>query len=149
MARKKGQSMFTEEKTNPAIPSVLPPADMVKVPEPAAPTELEASRLAASLLLTYAVSDEVRSTLDPVYRTIVEGRTGPKYSSCGDLAHWLLFRLGVRAPFINRAEYRESDGGHGWRVGLNLNLLTPPGIGTNPVAHNCHKLDRDARRTAR
>jgi len=89
---------------------------------------LKAFRLAASALLTYAVNGSVRSTSDPVYRSIVESRLGPKYSSCGDLAHWFLYRLGVRAPWINRAEFK-APLGHGWRVGLNLNLLTAPPVG--------------------
>jgi hypothetical protein len=94
---------------------------------------LSAYRLAASALLTYAVAGHTRSTSDPVYRAIVEGRLGLKYSSCGDLAHWFLYRLGVRAPWINRAEFKPPQG-HGWRVGLNLNLLAAPGIGTNEQA---------------
>jgi hypothetical protein len=57
------------------------------------------------------------------YRAVTEGRHGPGYSSCGDLAHWMLFRLGVRLAWINRAECR------GWRVGANINKLVPPPIG--------------------
>jgi hypothetical protein len=48
---------------------------------------------------------------------IKEGRTGKGYSSCGDLAHWMLFRLGVRSPWINRKEHR------GWACGMNVSRL--------------------------
>lgn len=55
---------------------------------------------------------------DPVYRAVTEGRDpGPVYSSCGDLAHWLLYRLGVRLPWVNRAEHQ------GWRSGRNITDL--------------------------
>jgi hypothetical protein len=57
----------------------------------------------------------------PHYVEVTEGRDvgamQRKYSSCADLAHWLLFRLGVRAPWINRAEHR------GWKVGANVSML--------------------------
>lgn len=60
-----------------------------------------------------------RTVDDPVYRWVTEGRDpGPKYSSCGDLAHWLLARLGCRAPWLNRAELPG-----GWTVGLNVSRL--------------------------
>lgn len=59
-----------------------------------------------------------RGESDPVYRAITEGRdVGEVYSSCGDLCHWLLFRLGIRSPYINRAEHR------GWRMGMNIGYL--------------------------
>jgi hypothetical protein len=135
------QQFDSEEKTKPGIPSVLPPPSFERVPEPEA-LDIETFRLAASMLLTYAVDGNVagvRATHDPVYRTIVEGRVAPKYSSCGDLAHWLLYRLGVRAPFVNRDEGKASIG-HGWRVGLNLNLLVPPPVGQCPVAVKPTKL---------
>jgi hypothetical protein len=89
---------------------------------------LNAYRAIVVALLNYAApAPNGRGTGDPVYRKIVENRVGPGYSSCGDLAHWLLFRLGVRAPWINRAEYPKSIGGFGWRMGANLNLLTGRG----------------------
>jgi len=55
----------------------------------------------------------------PRYQTVTEGRDRPTpgYSSCGDLAHWLLYRLGVREAWVNRAEHR------GWRVGVNVSRL--------------------------
>ncbi len=62
-----------------------------------------------------------RPETDPVYQAVTEGRDRPpypnKYSSCGDLAHWMLFRLGVRLPWINRAEHL------GWVPGMNVSRL--------------------------
>jgi hypothetical protein len=53
-----------------------------------------------------------RGELDPVYQAVTEGRDigamQKSYSSCGDLAHSLYYRLGVRLPWVNRAEH----GGH-------------------------------------
>jgi len=43
---------------------------------------------------------------DPVFEAVTEGRQHGSYSACGDLGHWLLFRLGVRFPWVNRAEFR-------------------------------------------
>jgi hypothetical protein len=56
----------------------------------------------------------------PIYRDVVEWSRkypGPKYSSCGDLPHWMLYRLGVRLPWINRYEHT------GFRVGWNITYL--------------------------
>lgn len=80
----------------------------------------------------FAVADEAgRVANDPAYRRITEGRDrGPSYSSCGDLAHWLLFVLGCREPWINRVEH------NGWRGGLNINLLAAPPVGVNPIAES-------------
>lgn len=84
-------------------------------------------------LLSYACNGYVgRDELDSIYQQIVEHRDGPtaearkKYSSCADLAHWLYYRLGVRAKFINRKEHT------GWKSGVNLNRWVGPRIGTNP-----------------
>lgn len=52
---------------------------------------------------------------DPIYNAVTERRharavlTNQFYSSCGDLAHWFLYRLGVRFDWINRDEH---DGWH-------------------------------------
>jgi hypothetical protein len=55
---------------------------------------------------------------DPVYDAVTEGRDfGRGYSSCGDLAHWMLYRCGVRAPWLNRDEHE------GWRTGVNVSRL--------------------------
>lgn len=51
----------------------------------------------------YAMAREV---LDAVYRFFVEQRDkGPVYSSCADLAHCVLFRVGCREPWVNRDEH--------------------------------------------
>lgn len=70
--------------------------------------------------------DHGRSKDDPVYVEVTEGRDGPGpkqregYSSCGDLAHWLYKRLGIREPFLNRTD----DGVNGpWRAGENVSRL--------------------------
>ncbi len=92
----------------------------------------------ASALLRYAVADSAgRDELDPVYRVITERRDGPtpalraKYSSCGDLAHWLLRCLGVRAAWLNRDD---DEDGQPWHSGVNLNWLCPPPIGKCSIA---------------
>jgi hypothetical protein len=55
---------------------------------------------------------------DAVYDAVTEHRDfGAGYSSCADLAHWMLFRLGVREGFINRREHR------GFAQGVNLSRL--------------------------
>ena len=56
---------------------------------------------------------------DPIYQQVTEGRDKPTkgYSSCGDLGHWILYRLGARLPWVNRAEHL------GWRVGKNVSAL--------------------------
>ena len=54
-------------------------------------------------------------TGDRVYNAVTEGRhlraihAKQFYSSCGDLAHWFLYRLGIRSAWINRDEL---DGWH-------------------------------------
>lgn len=70
--------------------------------------------------------DAGRSKDDPVYKQVTENRDGPgpeqrkKYSSCGDLGHWLLMRLGVREKWINRTD----DGVYGpWMYGENISDL--------------------------
>lgn len=81
--------------------------------------DLEWFRAQSLALLDYATNQELgRPESDPVYREITEGRDfGKGYSSCGDLAHWLYFRLGVRADWLNREEHA------GWKVGVNLSRL--------------------------
>jgi len=96
-------------------------------------------RRAAVALATFAVDgDRGRSTHDPVHEWITEGRRAQYeralahgyawakampagYSSCGDLAHWMLTMLGVRDE---RVVNRGDDGGVcGWAVGANLSRL--------------------------
>jgi hypothetical protein len=80
----------------------------------------------ATELLSFAgLSETGRPFSDPVYKAITEGRQDRAvrakqfYSSCGDLAHWLFFRMGVRMPFINRDEL------DGWSfMGTNNNITT-------------------------
>ena len=96
-------------------------------------------RAAAVALGRYAVDDgRGRAVGDPVHEQITEGRrlqyeralaAGAEwarkmpagYSSCGDLAHWLLLCLGVRnETTLNRGD----DGGvHPWLAGPNMSRL--------------------------
>ncbi len=68
---------------------------------------------------------------NPIYVRVTEGRDGPgpaqraRYSSCADLAHWLLETLGCRSDFLNR----KSLGG--WVSGVNVSRLDTRGP-TNP-----------------
>lgn len=79
-------------------------------------------RTAARRLAELAVNGEKgRPENDPFYQKVTEGRdfgiSQKSYSSCGDLAHWLLYRLGVRCAFVNRKENR------GWQSGANVSAL--------------------------
>lgn len=63
-----------------------------------------------------------RSERDPIYlNELTEGRdqgaSQAGYSSCADVIHGIWYRLGIRAPWINRKEFT------GWRSGLNVSLL--------------------------
>lgn len=65
---------------------------------------------------------EGRDVDDPFYRRVIEGRSNvrggvDRYSSCGDLCHWMLFRLGVRSDWINRNE------NSGWKMVVNTSRL--------------------------
>lgn len=89
---------------------------------PAPPVSFELFQAAAVALDLWAIGGEKgRSKDDPVYEAVTEGRDRgamrARYSSCGDRAHWKLFRLGVRAPWVNRAEHK------GWRVGANISAI--------------------------
>jgi len=96
------------------------------------------ARVAAARLARFAVGDnagqleafEGRGFDDAVYKGVTEGRQdeahrlGIFYSSCGDLPHWMLCRLGVRLPWVNRREMMQLAPPHpGWRVGQNLSAL--------------------------
>ena len=79
-------------------------------------------RALAAELVEYACGgSDGRPETDSVYQAVTEGRDRGamqrRYSSCGDLAHWLLYRLGVRLPFVNRAEHQ------GWTSGVNVSRL--------------------------
>lgn len=80
-------------------------------------------RAFAAELVSYACGRWTggRSEDDAVYREVTEDRDrGPAqraYSSCGDLAHWLLYRLGCRSRYVNRKEHQ------GWVPGVNVSRL--------------------------
>jgi hypothetical protein len=61
-----------------------------------------------------------RGKLDPVYVEETQGRDRKAfwdhYSSCGDLSQGLAHHLGVRKPYVNRADAN----GKGWNPGRNL-----------------------------
>lgn len=88
---------------------------------------LDVWRAAAVALCEYACGFEAgRSKDDAVYKEVTEGRDGPgpdvrkRYSSCGDLAHWLYSRLGIRQRWVNRTD----DGVYGtWKPGANITQL--------------------------
>jgi hypothetical protein len=90
----------------------------------------------AAELIRYACGQYTggRSENDPVYQRVTESRdvgaAQRGYSSCGDLAHWMLFRLGSRARFVNRKEHR------GWRMGANVSALA-----FSPVAEDAKAND--------
>jgi hypothetical protein len=102
--------------------------------------DLPTVRAAAVAIARWAVDDDRgRAIGDPVHEWVTEGRRSQYeralaagaawaqrmpagYSSCGDLAHWMLMLLGVRHErIVNRGD----DGGLvGWAVGANLSRLT-------------------------
>lgn len=58
----------------------------------------------------------------PRHLEVKEHRKGKGYSSCGDLAHWLWYRLGVRLDFLNRAEHQ------GWTCGANVSRIVSQAV---------------------
>lgn len=83
---------------------------------------LETYRRWATELVEYACGySGGRGEDDPVYQAVTEGRDRGtmqrRYSSCGDLAMWMLYRLGVRSSWVNRDEHR------GWTSGINVSRL--------------------------
>lgn len=105
-------------------------------------------RLQAAELLRYAGD---RKVTDPVFVAVTEGRYAVQelarrrnpaiepYSSCGDAAHWLLYRMGVRFPWVNRRENA------GWRVSWNVTLLAPMAFyGANVFARRAQRTDQYA-----
>jgi hypothetical protein len=76
------------------------------------------------------------STNDPRYKIVTEHRgrdylAHPPASSCGDLPHFGLEKIGVRLPWVNR----EATLGSRWRGSwLNINQLVYPPIGACPEA---------------
>ena len=88
-------------------------------------TDLSLWQDAAVALVTYACVDENgkgRSKDDPVYDAWTEHRdrapNRAHYSSCGDLGHGLLERLGLDESWINRSSL-----GH-YRIGWNVTDLS-------------------------
>jgi hypothetical protein len=83
--------------------------------------EVDALRAHVPSLLDWACIGGKLDESHPNYVSVTEGRDAGRmqkaYSSCGDLASWLLFRLGCRQPWVNRAEHK------GWRVGRNVSAL--------------------------
>jgi len=71
------------------------------------------------------------------YMTVTEDRDWHGYSSCGDLAHWLLYALGCRQAWINRGEHRSGDLGRpGWDVAVNVSRLAfsaPTSVRQSPM----------------
>jgi hypothetical protein len=104
-------------------PPLVEQGDTMPSPE----LTLDVWRAAAVALCEYACGFEAgRSKDDAVYKEVTEGRDGPgpdvrkRYSSCGDLAHWLYSRLGIRQPWVNRTD----DGVYGtWKPGANITQL--------------------------
>jgi hypothetical protein len=99
-------------------------------------------RALAAELVEYACGGAGgRSEADPVYQAVTEGRDvgamQARYSSCGDLAHWLLYRLGVRLPFVNRAEHL------GWTSGANVSRIAFANVAESDPRQNAHYLPGD------
>jgi len=86
--------------------------------------KLAGLRELAADFLVLAGKDRVgRRQWDPVFEGVTERRQAPRYSSCGDLGHWILARLGFRFPWLNREEL------WGWMVGKNVSLLCAKSAG--------------------
>lgn len=97
----------------------------------------ELLRTAAVMLVLFAVNGDMgRNVGDPVHEWVTEGRRrewerahargdawaqGTPYSSCGDLAHWLLMMLGCRNErYVNRT----GDCGEvPWKATVNITRL--------------------------
>lgn len=75
-----------------------------------------------------------RDKLDPVYIEVTEHRDGPgaaqrkAYSSCGDLAWWLYYRLGLRTPWMNRAANKT------YQIGRNVSDLASSPVTKSTMA---------------
>lgn len=106
--------------------------------------EAEKTRLLAFRWCEIAVDGSSGVTVDDVvYRAVTEGRDpGPRYSSCPDLADWLLRRLGVVSPWINREEVR-GQGKFAW--GMSVSMLAGKLWGASgccPTARKPHDGER-------
>jgi hypothetical protein len=78
-----------------------------------------------------------RNENDPVYKEVTEGRDVGRYqksySSCGDLAHWMLYRMGVRSDYVNRTE------NGGWKSQKNISNLASSPVAEVPNANTQYK----------
>lgn len=95
--------------------------------------KLEQVRNRAVDLALHAVDRKGRDVGDPVHEEVTQGRTknneirrrrGSKevpYSSCGDLAHWMLYHLGCRDPLLVNRE--EPQDGLRWVIGANVSRI--------------------------
>jgi hypothetical protein len=96
-------------------------------------------RTFATELLYYACGkwSGGRSESDPIYREVTEsrdvGKAQKSYSSCGDLAHWLLYRLGCRSRFVNRKEHQ------GWAAGMNVSRLAFCHVAEDPSPNDRYR----------
>jgi hypothetical protein len=83
--------------------------------------DIDARRALVPGLLDWACEGGALDEDHPNYQAVTEGRdygsAQDKYSSCGDLAHWLFYRLGCRQEWLNRKEHE------GWTVGANVSRL--------------------------
>jgi hypothetical protein len=91
--------------------------------------EIDALRARLPAALEWACAGGPRDQDHPHYQAVTErrdrGAMKARYSSCGDLAHWMLFHAGCRQPWINRDEHTEGDAGprDGWDGGVNVSRL--------------------------
>lgn len=84
---------------------------------------LECYQAAAVALDSWACNGTMgRAKTAPEYQQVVEGRDVPSsyamYSSCADRAHWRLWRLGCRLPFVNREERTPFPKDFHWGVNI-------------------------------
>lgn len=114
------------------------------------PTLSDLRALAREYLLWLGSSERGRPMSSPEYGAMVEGRTyPPPGSSCGDAAHWLLYRLGCREHWLNRAEHDGwhfgEQGGRAWDNNVTTLVARGPGTwGVNPLARPSSSADRFA-----
>lgn len=96
------------------------------------PEEIHANRCLAVRLCEWATNGSKGSAAgNPRYDVVTENRRGAMYSSCGDLPHWMLYRLGVRLYWVNRDENKTRR--DGWRMGWNITYLADKKA--NPLVH--------------
>jgi hypothetical protein len=111
----------------------------------AALPSLDVLQRAAVAMIRYACGANGRGKDDPVYAEVTEKRDDTpaeraRYSSCGDLYHWLMKRFDVEERWVNRTD----DGVHGdWEMGKNVSdlawcpLAFTPGRDWVPAPGDC------------